>query len=395
VAVVSPDLKIRDAYGVALETHPRVHAVLTLPDYPVPAQLERLAESGLCVLFLDYGDGVRARAVAAEIDRAHPNIATIAVHPSRRTLDWLDLMKVGVREVVEETDPGVEVHDAFERAWRRLMSEAGGAEVGAPLFAFLPARPGSGATTVAIHAAAAAAQLGQQRTLLIDFDLRLGLTSFLLKLNGERSVLDALALSERLEDSLWEGLVNRRGMLDILGSAPVDFSQERRELQAAKLLRFVRQRYQAVCVDLPGELRDHEVETLQQAQEVFLVCTPELATLHLARRKVEALRSLEVLPRVSLLVNRVPKGRTQLSAAQIEELLDARVLLTLPAADGDVSQAAREASMVAPNTPFGRQIVKLGQRMMVGAPVAAKESRGRSFIDFFSVSPVREKALWR
>lgn len=395
VAIISPNAKMQETLSRALENHPNVGELWTLAAYPSGEQLNELTQASFCVAFLDYTDPVRARTVAAALDRSHGNVITVACHPRSNTLDLMELMQLGIRAVVE--DPGNQLHvwDVFDRSRSQLTKGDPGNGI-APLYAFLPARPGSGATTVAVHSTAAAARMGNQRTLLIDFDLRLGLTSFLLKLHGERSVMDALALSPQLDDTLWESLVNRRGRLDILGSAPVDFSRERNEVHTGELLRFVRQRYAAVCADLPGELREHEVETLRQAQEIFLVCTPEIATLHMTRRKAEALKVLGVYSHVSVLVNRVNPKNMQVTVQQIEDILQLPVRLTLPAADEEIAAATRDASTLEGSSAFAEQIKKLGRCMIVEGVEPQPETRSaRSFIDFFSVSQIRERTPWR
>src|SRR5207247_4027602 len=109
----------------------------------------------------------------------------------------LELMQLGIREVVNLpiARPDVvraDVVRAVTRATKKLQRPSEEPAGGGHLFAFMPAKPGTGATTMATHVSAAAARLTNQRILLADFDLRLGMTSFLLKLHNEHSILDAL-----------------------------------------------------------------------------------------------------------------------------------------------------------------------------------------------------------
>ena len=95
-----------------------------------------------------------------------------------------------------------------------------------------------------------------------------------------------------------------RGALDILGSAPVEVSRDPDEAGAAAVLDYAGHRYAAIVVDLPGEMRGHELETLNRAREIFLVCTPDLGTLHMAKRKSQTLRQLDLHTRTSVILNR-------------------------------------------------------------------------------------------
>jgi pilus assembly protein CpaE len=337
---------------------------------------------------------IRARAIAAEIDRAYPTTAVIALHSSARQQDLLELMQLGIREVLAMPVPSVEICRAFERALRKLSKQPSQRETGAPLFAFLPARPGSGATTLAAHSAAGAARIGGQQTLLIDFDLRLGMTSFLFKLPGEQSVIDALTFSDRLEDSMWNRLVCHRGSLDILCSAPSEFRRDVRESGAAAVLDFVRSRYHLICVDLPGEMRDHELEALNRAQEVFLVCTPELGTLHMAKRKAETLQLLGVHPRVSVILNRAD-GKGLVATGDIEDILQLPVRFTVPSAEKEISAATQKAEAIEGRSALASKIEKIARRMIPAADQLGVEAKHRRFIEFFSITPVRERMGWK
>jgi pilus assembly protein CpaE len=226
--------------------------------------------------------------------------------------------------------------------------------------------------------------------LLADFDLRLGMSSFLFQLPGEQSVMDALRFSDRLEESMWHRLVCSRGNLDILGSAPSEFRGEASEAGAAAVLDFARARYHAICVDLPGEMRDHELEALSRSQEIFLVCTPDLGALHMAKRKSESLQMLGLQQRVSVILNRVD-GRGPVPAGDIEAILRLPVRISLPAAEREIAQATHKAMALQGRSAFARGIEQIARRMAPSEEQTTTEVKPRRFLEFFSVSPVRER----
>lgn len=402
VAVISPDRATQDAVAEALQHHPNVKVFWTISEYPSPTELTRLREidGSSAIVFLDYTEPIRAKSIAAELDRGYPTLSVVAMHPSPGRSELLELMLAGIREVMSLPLSAPEVLQAFNRANRRLNRDKDADMENSNIFAFLPARPGSGATTLAAHSAAAVARIGQLRTLLIDFDLRMGMTSFLFKLQGERCVLDALDLCSqgRLDDDLWRGLTNTRGPLEILGSASLDFSREQRTGSAAVLLNFVKSRYNTVCVDLPGEMLDHEVQTLHRAKEIFLVCTPEIGTLHMARKKAEACESLGVHSKVTVLLNRADEKNgmgTRAIAKDVEEILGLPVRFTLPSAGKEIALATQKATPIEGKSPLASQIERLALRMVPNMEALVQEKRPlRKFIDFFSVTPVREKSNW-
>jgi pilus assembly protein CpaE len=391
VAVISPVQQTREQLASAFEANPHLAALWTLADYPSSEQLVRIREarSG-CVVFLDFSDAIRAGRVALELDKSYPMAATVAIQAAASPQSLIELIQLGIRDVITVPVSDREANEAFQRVSRKLEREPEPEPQGGDIYAFLPARPGSGATTIAVHSAAAAARLSGERTLLIDFDLRLGMTSFLLKLHSQNSIVDALALSEQLEDTLWDQLVSRRGGLDILGSAPVEFDRQVSSVGSAAVLESARRRYRTVCVDLPGEMRQHELETLNSSKEIFLVCTSELGTLHMAQKKADMLQSLGIQSRVSVILNRVqPRGSMVLR--DIEEVLHLPVRFTLPPAEAEIVAATEKAVALEGDSPIARLMESVARRMIGNVEVLAPKATPRRLIEFFSVTPVRDK----
>jgi pilus assembly protein CpaE len=393
VAVISPNRTVHGEIDSALEGNPDIENLWSLSEYPEPAQLTEIRKAtGGCVVFLDFADPIRARAIAAELDSGYPLAATVAVHWAKSPKDVLELMQLGIREVVSLPIVPSEVLRAFTQVIRKLRVPGNPEDEGGHLYAFLPAKPGVGATTLAVHCAAAAARLSNQRTLLLDFDFRLGMTSFLLKLNGNYSVLDAAASGERFDTEIWNSMVSRRGLLDILGSAPINFGGVNPEKGAIKLIDMARQSYQIACADLPGEMRDYEVETIRRAKECFLVCTPDIGVLHMAKRKAEMLRSLGLQPKVSVIMTRV-EGRGAMATKDIEAILQLPVRFSVASADKQISEATQTGRVLEGRSPLVTQIENVARRMVPGT-ANKSESKGRRFIDMFSVSSVRDRARW-
>lgn len=393
LAVISPDRAVREAIAEALEQCPDIETLWTLSEYPSPTQLAEVRNAtGGCIMFLDFEDPIRAKAIAAELDTAYPMAATVAVHRAKNPKDVIELMQLGIREVIPLPVLGTDVVRAFAQVSRKLRPPKRTDDAGGHLYAFLPAKPGVGATTLAVHCTAAVARLSGQRTLLLDFDFRLGMTSFLLKLNGSSSVLDAAAAHGRFEGDLWDSMVNRRGMLEVLGSAPVHFGGVNPETGALQLVDHARRNYQVTCVDLPGEMREYEIETLQRAKECFLVCTPDIGALHMAKRKAEVLSSFGLQQIVSVIMTRV-EGRGGMDVKDIETILQLPVRFSVAAADKQIADATRAGSVLEGRSPLVAQIENIARRMIPGVPRDAG-TKGRRFIEMFSISPVRERSRW-
>src|SRR5262249_1719809 len=150
--------------------------------------------------------------------------------------------------------------------------------------------------------------------------------------------IDALMFSKQLEETLWDRMISRHGALDILGSAPFEFSRDAHESGAGAVLDYASRRYGTICVDLPSEMRDYELEPIHRAREVFLVCTSDVGTLHLAKRKADFLHSLNVHSRVSVIMNRGDvRGAMPIEA--VEEILQVPVRFSVPVAEREITEA--------------------------------------------------------
>jgi pilus assembly protein CpaE len=394
VAVISPQRKIHEEIAAALTGIPEIEALWTLVEYPDPTALSEIRKAtGGCVVFLDFADPIRAKAVAAALDSSYPMATAVALHTARQPHDLIELMQLGIREVLTLPIVVNDVIGAFMRVTRKLKLPNGTEDDGGGhLYAFLPSKPGVGATTLAAHSAAAAARLTNQRTLLLDFDFRLGMTSFLFKLDGNYSVLDAIRSQALLDSGVWDQMVCRRGMLDILGSAPVEFGGVNPETGAVALVDLARASYRTICVDLPGEMRDYEVETLNRAKECFLVTTSDIGALHMAKRKADTLQTLGLQNKVSVIINRA-ESRGAMAIRDVEAILQLPVRFSVGSSEKEIAESIRAGKPLEGRSPLAKQIETIAQRISPGA-VAGTGAKLRRFIETFSVSPVRDRATW-
>jgi Flp pilus assembly CpaE family ATPase len=120
-----------------------------------------------------------------------------------------------------------------------------------------------------------------------------------------------------------------RGAVDVLQSGNMNPSCRIEPPQVRHILDYARRNYKAICADLSGNMELYSIEILHEATRIFLVCTPEIPSLHLAREKLNFLHSLEIGRNVDVLMNRAQK-RGMVSLTEIERLLGHKVLMSFP-----------------------------------------------------------------
>jgi pilus assembly protein CpaE len=139
-------------------------------------------------------------------------------------------------------------------------------------------------------------------------------------------------------------------------------------------------------VDLSGNMEKHSLEIMQESKRVFLVCTPEIPSLHLAREKFSYLKSMDLDDRVAILLNRCQK-RATITASQIEELLGAPVTMALPNDYQGVHRALTIGKQVDPTSELGRQFTHLAH-VMAERKINVVEQKKR-LVEYFSLLPGR------
>ncbi len=383
LATVSSDPAFHKDVRASLDGHLRFEATWDL-SYEDANRLRTIGPENQCVLIVDFSDLPRAMPVARAVD-GRPQIAIIAVKGGGSREDLLQLMQAGVREVL----PNFTDRDIRQAAVRAASTLATAGEVLADLYTFMPAKPGCGATTVATYATAMAAHLSSEPTLLLDFDIRLGVTSFLLKAEGAHTIVDALLQSDRLDLDIWSSLVCQIKNLHLLGSGPMDFSRNVPTERYMQLLDFAMRRYSLVAVDLPGTMEDQECETLLRSKRIYLVCTPDIGALHVARRKATWLQDLRLTDKISVVLNCMERRNT-LSVEDIQRIIQLPVRHLLPASANEIARAAQKGAVLDVSSGLGKHIARIAEEMSAARPSTKKPGAVRRFVEYFSISAARD-----
>lgn len=382
LATVSSDPNFHGDVRAALEMRFRFESVWDL-GYDDAVRLQGVKSDEKCLAIIDFSSEIDALPLARTL-RGRPQVTTIAVGCGGNRDELLRLMQAGVRDVL----PTFTSRDLLQAASRALAVLGETGEVLADLFAFVPAKPGCGATTVATHATGMAARIAEEPTLLLDFDIRLGVTTFLLKAEGTRTMVDALQLVDRLDRDMWSGLVAQIGNLHLLGSGAADFSHPFLPQHFRELLDFAVRQYSVVSVDLPGAMEEYECDVLLRAKRILLVCTPDIGALHVARRKSQWFQDVRLLDRVSVVLNCVER-RSTLSVKEIERIIQLPVRYLLPAGVKDIAKALQKGEILDAGCPLGKQIAAIAADMVPAKSLISRPSPVRRFVDYFSVSPAR------
>ncbi len=380
IALAITDVSLREDLRREFERHV-VRLVLDQP-YLKTSELMQL-DLDLAVIDTEP-EGETVQGIIQRIRKVSPRTA-IAVASRRPDAQGIvDCVHAGANEfVIPPFEDSVKVIVERARALAISRDELGRAP--ARVIGFVSAKGGCGATSVAVHVAAALARRASSDVLLADLDCEVGLIEFLTRPRANFSLLDAVENIHRLDFVFWKrNIATVRPHLDVLTWPLTTIRREHTPRENyRKVLRLIRSTYGWAIADLGRGLSPVMLNLLEELDDLYLVTTPRLEALHQAQKSVERL-SEHGYPRVRLhvLVNGV---RPKTVMPDVQGYVGAPVYAELP--DGPELQTAySQARLLAPETPLGAAFEALAARIG-DVPMTYTPPKGRTFFGLRRMAP--------
>jgi pilus assembly protein CpaE len=276
------------------------------------------------VLIVDLRDEPEIPAPLTQIKRHHPTTGVLLVASRLDPALMLEAMRAGVNEFVTAPITVTELQGAI----KRLMGTFGTTTRG-EIFAFIGAKGGVGATTVAVNTASSLAKQSPESTLMIDLNAACGDAAVFLGAEPRFSVMDALENVSRLDAAFFGGLVVRtKGGLDLLGSASRPVSRNFEPSRIRTLLDFASQTYQYTVLDVPRS-DSAALDSLEMATKIVLVVNQELATVRNASRMAATLKQRYGQARMSVVLARTDR-RAEIGLDDVERTVGLEIGHMIP-----------------------------------------------------------------
>jgi pilus assembly protein CpaE len=374
--VICPDEALLEAILRLAQQTGQVLVAKTLDHYPAPYELERLLSAGAPdVLFVELTDAVAAIGVARQTRRVSPATATVGVGGNweRETAGYREATGICALLPVPLSE------GAFRDSLRRAVHAVSG-DLQPGLFAFLPAKAGSGATVTALHVAGCLAEPLGRRVVLIEADLRSGVLQAVTQASPESEIQTVLANPGSLTRAQWLRFVARKHGVDLLLTNRLWKGPAPEWIGYHHLLEFVAAEYDFALVDLPELVNDATREVVRRAQCVCIVTTPELPALDLARqRSAELLERGVGRDRIQLIVTRWHNSDP--GPEHFEKLLGHTVAAALSSDYPSLCKAIQAGELVPSSKALGKAYLTLA-KAIAGiddpAPPASVLARARS-----------------
>jgi pilus assembly protein CpaE len=270
------------------------------------SELAQLAQPGTKqpdVLVLDLQDQTHLPSALPLLKRTHPSTGVIIVTTRLDPALLLEAMRAGVTEVVSSL-----TEDDLKAAINRILAARPSHSIAGKVYAFLGAKGGVGATTVAVNVATAIARANAGASvLLIDLHVANGDAAVFLGIEPRFSIVDALENTHRLDEAFFKSLIVRsKAGVELLASSdrvmvtPVDVRR------VHTLLEFAVKHFNHIVVDLPRS-DANILDALEGVERIVVVANQELATVRSASRMVQALRQRYGKEKVTVVLSRADR----------------------------------------------------------------------------------------
>lgn len=279
-----------------------------------------------------------------------PGTKVVVVGQTNDIALYRELMRRGVSEYITQPRSPLQVI----RAVGALYADPAAPFVGRQI-AFVGAKGGVGASTLAHNFAWSMAEKMQTATVLADLDLAFGTAGLDFNQDPVQGVLDALTQPDRLDPVLMDRMMVRCGDRLSLFAAPstLDDDYEIGADAFEEVTQKIRGAAPFVVLDVPHVWGAWTRRVLLGSDDLVVVATPDLASLRNAKNIIDLVRGArpnDAPPRLVLNQVGVP-GRPEIPVKDFGEALGVQPSLVLPFDPKPYGQAANNGQMLAEVAP--------------------------------------------
>ena len=363
--LISPDRPVAQQFRAVATEAATFGISADVQSYPAPETLQtRMREAGAEVLLLDVATDLDTAAVLIRhACTLTPPIPVIALHRGNDSQAILKSLRCGAVEFLYAPFDVAIQSAAISRI--RKTNEPRNSQEGerGKVVVFTSAKPGSGASTLAVQTAFSLQRLTKARVLLADFDLCGSSIAFLLNLAPDYSAADLLHDGVRVTFETWARAIVQADDVAVLAAPEFPYTEAVEPSRMQELLEWARGKYDWIVVDLPNVFERASLVAISDADQSYIVSTSELASLHLTRRAVKLLQQLEFDPsRYQILMNRLNE-RSVVSSSDLTKLFDCRIDRGLPADRASIARALRDGRAADAESAIGRAVGSLAEKL--------------------------------
>jgi pilus assembly protein CpaE len=241
---------------------------------------------------------------------------------------------------------------------------------------------GTGKTVMATNLSTSFAKHAGKRTLLLDLDLQFGDAAIMLGIEPEKTIQDLVTAPGELDPEKLAGYTTRHSSgLDVL-PAPIrpEDAELVTEAKLARLIEVAKESYDVIVVDTSPFFHGPMLATLDQTDDLLLVCGLDVPTIKNVRLSLQTLELLSFPPeRVRVVLNRA-NSNVGMKKGEVEAALETKVRFEVPS-DRAVPLAVNRsdpAVLSEAKSDFSRALREMAKGLLPAQ--AAKNGGNRKFL---------------
>jgi pilus assembly protein CpaE len=242
---------------------------------------------------------------------------------------------------------------------------------------------GTGKTVMATNLASSFAKHAGKKTLLLDLDLQFGDAAIMLGIEPDKTIQDLVTAPGELDPEKLAGYTSRHSSgLDVL-PAPIrpEDAELVTEAKLVRLMEVAKESYDLIVVDTSPFFHGPMLATLDQTDDLLLLCGLDVPTIKNVRLSLQTLQLLSFPPdRIRVVLNRA-NSNVGMKRGEVEAALEAKIRFEVPS-DRAVPLAVNRSNPAVlsdPKSDFGRALREMAKALLP-AQAAAVNGKQRRFL---------------
>lgn len=283
-------------------------------------------------------DGIEA---TRKLSQEHPHIAVILISINDEIQNFRRAMLAGAKEyLVKPLSPeeiSTAVRQVAELSRQRVGLEKLDEHDRQPmqrnnnkLITIFGTKGGVGKSVICTNLAVSAAQQQRGKVAMIDLDVQFGDLSIMVNVNPRKTIAEMMQEGERPSCEMLESYLYERYGVQLL-SAPnkPELAEMVIPRRVQEIFDICRQEYTYTFIDTPSFIDELSLTALEQSDLILLIISLDLPTIKNVKKGIDILKSLQLLERARLILNR-SSGIAGIEPRDIERVLDMKIRAEVP-----------------------------------------------------------------
>ncbi len=282
-------------------------------------------------------DGIEA---TRKFSQQHPHIGVILISINDEIQNFRRAMMAGAKEYLVKPLSPEEISTAVRQVAelsRQKVAQGKSAEPDRPqpppndnkLITIFGTKGGVGKSVICTNLAVSAAQQ-HAKVAMIDLDVQFGDLSIMVNVNPRKTIAEMMQEGEKPSREMLESYLYERYGVQLL-SAPnkPELAEMVVPRRVQEIFDICRQEYTYTFVDTPSFIDELSLTALEQSDLILLIITLDLPTIKNVKKGIDILKSLQLLNRARLILNR-SSGIAGIEPHDIERVLDMKIKGEIP-----------------------------------------------------------------